>query len=108
MVGGRWGHGPGGPGAAGRLAAGGSLVGAQRRLGRWLFWRPGWRSVAGGRWLEVGGRWVRRGAGATGGGKLRYSAVRTGSIVRGHRFSDTNGSVSDAPRYAIKVLLKQP
>ena len=36
--------------------------------------------------------------------------VRTGSIgsVRGHRISDTNGSVSGAPRYAIKVLLKQP
>ena len=52
--------------------------------------------------LEAGG-WA-------GGGTLRYSAVWTGSIgsVRGHRISDTNGSVSDAPRYAIKALLKQP
>ena len=61
-------------------------------------WR---RSVAGGRWLQVL---------SGGGGMLRYSAVRIGSIgsVRGHRISDTNGSVSDAPRYAVKVLLKQP
>ena len=48
--------------------------------------------------------------GVAGGGMLRYSAVRTGSIgsVCGRRISDTNGSVSDALRYAIKVLLKQP
>ena len=76
--------------------------------------------MAGGRWLEAGGwREVARGSclsggwgggGVAGGGMLRYSAVRTGPIgsVRGHRISDTNGSVSDAPRYAIKVLLKQP
>ena len=53
---------------------------------------------------------IRRGAVVAGGGMLRYSVVRTGSIgsVRGHIISDTNGSVSDAPRYAIKVLLKQP
>ena len=48
--------------------------------------------------------------GVAGGGMLRYSAVRTGSIgsVRGHRISDTDGSVSDALRYAMKVLLKPP
>ena len=68
----------------------------------------------GSRWLEGGwgagwlGRWLQAVAG--GGGMLRHSAVRIGSIgsVRGHRISDTNGSVSDAPRYAVKVLLKQP
>ena len=62
--------------------------------------------MAGGSCLSGG--W--RGAGVAGGGMLRYSAVRTGSIgsVRGHRISDTNGSVSDAQRYAIKVVLKQP
>ena len=48
--------------------------------------------------------------GVAGGGMLRYSAVRTGSIgsVRGPRINDTNGSVSDALRHALKVLLKQP
>ena len=56
----------------------------------------------------AGGRWLQAVAG--GGGMLRYSAVRIGSIgsVRGHRISDTNGSVSDAPLYAVKELLKQP
>ena len=74
----------------------------------------GWRQVAGGRRQVAGcrqvagGRWLE--AVVLGGGMLRYSAVRTGSIgsVRGHRISDISGSVSDTLRYAIKVLLKQP
>ena len=74
--------------------------------GRWLEVVESWRlvgglaggEVAGGRWLEVGG-WLEE-----------AGHVRTGSIgsVRGHRISDTSGSVSDTLRYAIKVLLKQP
>ena len=64
-------------------------------------WTGGWR--AGG--CRAGGGW--RAGGVAGGGMLQYSAVRTGSVC-GHRISDTNGSVSDALRYAIKVLLKQP
>ena len=100
------------------------LAGGGRSLQTWQE-TGGWRQVAGGRWLEAGGcrqvaggRWLEavvlgggwRGAGVAGGGMLRYSAVRTGSIgsVRGHRISDTSGSVSDTLRYAIKVLLKQP
>ena len=69
--------------------------------------------MAGG-WLVSGvvihGWWLVTGCWLACGGRLRYSAVRTGSIgsIRGHRISNTNGSVSDAKRYAIKVLLKQP
>ena len=63
-----------------------------------------------GDWLLVG--WWLTGlvGGVACGGRLRYSAVRTGSIslIRGHRISDTNGLVSDALQYAIRVLLKQP
>ena len=65
--------------------------------------------MRGGLWLVAGV--ADSGVGAmAGGGMLRYSAARTGSIgsVRRHRINDTNGSVSDALRYAIKVLLKQP
>ena len=53
------------------------------RVGGWIGWREGG-------WLEGGSR-VARG-------------WSIGSI-RGHRISDTNGSVGDA---LIKVLLKQP
>ena len=78
----------------------------------------GWRGGVGGEGLEgrgwrggmVEGR-AGRGWGWSGGGwDLRYSAVRAGSVrsIRSFSISDTDGSVGDTQRYAIKVLLKRP
>ena len=90
-----------------QVAGGGSLcpVSCPAHVGDWRQQVGGWRQV---RWEAA--VWGGGSVGVAGGGMLRYSAVRTGSIgsVRGHRISDTNGSVSDAQRYAIKVVLKQP
>ena len=50
------------------------------------------------------------GGGVSGGVCFAIFCVRIGSIssVRGQVISDTNGSVCDTLRFAIKVLLKQP